>query len=333
MVINNQRVAVIIPCFKVSKSIKNVLMRIGSEVDSIYCINDSCPEGSGELLEKISNRDKRVTVLHHKRNKGVGAATISGYRAAIKDGMDILVKLDGDGQMDPELIPYIIQPILDGEADYVKGNRFYNLESIKSMPGLRIFGNAVLSFMSKLSTGYWNLFDPANGYTALHAEIGRELDHNRISRRYFFESDMLFHLSIIRAKVVEIPMESYYDGEISQLCELQSALTFPFFHARNFFKRLGYCYFLRGFSAASLSFIAGLILMLFGVSVGITAWINSFLTGIPATTGTVILAALPFAIGVQLFFSFAQFDIANTPSIAINHRIRQIRVLTPYKND
>src|SRR5690606_32001950 len=150
--------------------------------------------------------DPRVRVIRHASNLGVGGAVITGYQAAIADGMDILVKLDGDGQMDASLIPDFIEPIINGEADYTKGNRFFDLEELRSMPRIRLIGNAVLSFMTKFSSGYWNLFDPTNGFTALHADVARYLPLSKISKRYFFESDMLFRLNTLRAVVHDIPM-------------------------------------------------------------------------------------------------------------------------------
>jgi dolichol-phosphate mannosyltransferase len=321
------KIAVIIPCYKVTKKIEAVLKNIGPEVSRIYCINDGCPNGTGILLEELALKNQRLVVLHHEHNRGVGAATVSGYQAAIADDMNILVKIDGDGQMDPSFIPYFIQPIIDGDADYVKGNRFFKLASLVSMPKTRILGNAILTFMTKLSTGYWNLFDPTNGYTALHSGVACELEMNSLSERYFFESDILFRLSIVRANIIELPMDSYYDDEESHLSELNAALTFPFMHSWNFLKRLTYCYFLRNFSIASLSLILGLALMLFGFIFGLDSWITAVKSGIPATSGTVMLAALPFMLGLQMLFNFLNYDIANTPQTPIHKRLHLIRTL------
>jgi len=159
------RTAVVIPSYRVADHILGVIAAIGPEVDRIYVVDDRCPDGSGSLVEQGCD-DRRVTVIFHETNLGVGGAVMSGYRAAIADGMDIIVKIDGDGQMDPGLIGCFVRPIIDGEADYTKGNRFFDLEAVRAMPRVRLFGNALLSFMNKLSSGYWNLFDPTNGYTA-----------------------------------------------------------------------------------------------------------------------------------------------------------------------
>lgn len=165
---------------------------------------------------------------------------MTGYRAALKDGIDIIVKIDSDGQMDPALIIDFVGPIVDGEADYTKGNRFFELEKVKSMPRIRLIGNAILSFMCKLSSGYWNLFDPTNGFTAIHADVARRLPFNSISKRYFFESDILFRLNTLRAVVIDIPMEAEYGDEISNLKISRIVGEFLVKHSKNFIKRIFY---------------------------------------------------------------------------------------------
>jgi dolichol-phosphate mannosyltransferase len=175
---------------------------------------DCCPDGSGSFVES-NCRDERVVVLRNAKNQGVGAAVVRGYEAAIEDGIDVIVKIDGDGQMDPSLIPDFVAPITAGEADYTKGNRFFDLERVRGMPKVRLFGNAALSFMTKLSSGYWDIFDPTNGYTAIHRDVARHLPFRKISQRYFFETDMLFRLNTLRAVVVDIPMNAKYGDEVS----------------------------------------------------------------------------------------------------------------------
>ena len=244
------RIAVVIPCFRVTRHIANVILAMPGISWRIYVIDDACPDGSGKFVE-ANVTDSRVKVLYHLKNQGVGGAVMTGYQAAIADGADVIVKVDGDGQMDPSLIPLFIEPILSGEADYTKGNRFYDLEEIRAMPHGRLFGNAVLSLMTKLSSGYWNLFDPTNGYTAIHADVCKHLPFKKISQRYFFETDMLFRLNTLRAVVVDVPMDAKYGEEVSNLTISKIAGEFLFKHARNFFKRLFYNYYLRDLSLAS----------------------------------------------------------------------------------
>lgn len=244
-------IAVVIPCFKVAAHIEDLLASIGGEVQAIFVVDDCCPENSGRLVEARCT-DRRVRVIYHSENQGVGGAVLSGYRAAIAAGADVIIKLDGDGQMAPALVPAFVAPIIRGEADYAKGNRFFEIETVRQMPTVRLLGNTGLSFLTKLSSGYWNLFDPTNGYTAISARVAARLPMGKISKRYFFESDMLFRLNTMRAVVVDIPMFATYGEEHSNLKVSRELPRFFFSNLRNFGKRIFYNYFLRNFSFASL---------------------------------------------------------------------------------
>jgi dolichol-phosphate mannosyltransferase len=309
---SSHRVGVVIPSYRVTRHVLSVLSAIGPEVDRVYVVDDCCPDGSGDLV-KAKCTDPRVVVIRNEENLGVGGAVMNGYLAAVREGMDVIVKIDGDGQMDPTLIPSFVGPVLAGEADYTKGNRFYNLERITDMPAVRLFGNAVLSFMTKLSAGYWDLFDPTNGYTAIHADVARRLPIDKISRRYFFETDMLFRLNTLRAVVVDVPMDARYGDEVSNLRISRIAGEFLAKHARNFFKRLFYNYYLRDLSVASIELPLGILMLTFGSVFGAWHWVRSMYAGTAATAGTVMLSALPVLMGLQLILAFLAFDIASVP--------------------
>ena len=324
--IDKARIAVVIPSYKVNNHILQVLRAIPTMVSHIYVVDDACPTGSGHYVEKHTN-DTRITVIYLPENLGVGGAVMSGYRAALDEGSDIIVKLDGDGQMDPQLIPELIMPIVLGKADYTKGNRFHDLEGIKRMPAMRIFGNAILSLLNKLSSGYWNIFDPTNGFTAIHSSVCRRLQFNKISARYFFESDMLFRLNLLRAVVVDIPMEPRYGDEISNFKIFNVVGEFIYKHVRNFFKRIFYNYYLRDLSLASIQLLAGSALTLFGLIYGTQHWLISAQLGIPTPAGTVMLAAMPSLVGVQFILSFLGYDIASVPSVPIQ---RATAIRSPY---
>ena len=205
-------------------------------MDRIYVVDDACPEDSGAKVE-AGCRDPRVKVLRHAENQGVGGAVMTGYRQALADGADVIVKIDGDGQMAPALCRRFVAPILRGEADYTKGNRFYDLAKSHRMPTERIFGNAVLSLPDQ----------------ALRRLLGRVRPHQRLHRhpcrrtaaaparqgepRYFFETDMLFRLNTVRAVVVDVPMDALYAGREEQPPDPAVLPEFLVKHARNFVKR------------------------------------------------------------------------------------------------
>lgn len=315
------KIAVVIPSYKVKKHILGLINDIGSIVDTIYVIDDKCPEFSGQFVIE-NNQDKRVKVLFNTQNLGVGGAVMHGYEAALADGMDIVIKLDGDGQMDPSLIPKFVAPILAGDADYTKGNRFYNLDKIKAMPKIRLFGNAVLSFMTKISSGYWDLFDPTNGYTAIHTEIISHLPLDKISKRYFFESDVLFRLNTLRAVVIDIPMDAKYEDEESNLKISKIIGDFFFKHLRNSFKRIFYNYYLRDMSLASIELPLGGCFLLFGLITGAINWVEAITSGIPATSGTVMLSGLPIILGLQLILAFIGHDVNNIPKRPFHNRYK-----------
>jgi glycosyltransferase involved in cell wall biosynthesis len=313
-------IAVVIPCFRVHQQILGVLSSIGPECDAIYVIDDGCPEHSGALVE-AECRDPRVRVIHHDRNQGVGAATLTGYRAAIADGAELIVRLDGDGQMDPALIPRLVQPILDGEADYTKGNRFFDLEGIRPMPKIRLVGNSLLSFASKLSSGYWDIFDPNNGFTAIHAAVIRQIPMEKLSHGWFFESDILFRLGILRAVVRDVPMPARYGDESSSLVVWRVIGEFARKHLVNTAKRIIYNYYLRNFNIASIEIAMGLVFVFAGTWFGATRWAAGSQAGVPSTSGTVMLAALPVIVGVQFVLAFLNYDLQNIPKHVLHKRL------------
>jgi glycosyltransferase involved in cell wall biosynthesis len=326
------RIAVIIPSYRVARHVKTVIDSIGPEVSRIYCVDDACPDGSGDFIERTVS-DPRVSVLRHEVNQGVGGAVMTGYRAAIDDGMQVLVKIDGDGQMDPALLPRFIAPIIRGEADYTKGNRFWDLREIRQMPALRRIGNLGLSFMSKASTGYWDVFDPTNGYTAIHAEVASRLPFESISRRYFFETDMLFRLNTLRAVVVDIPMDARYADETSGLRVSRIVSEFLGKHLRNFGKRIVYNYFLRDLPAASLELLASVFLLLFGGLFGGWHWWQSAQAGTTTPVGTIMIATISLVSGLQFLLAFLNYDVANIPRRPLHPLIQSRHAAIAFQTD
>ena len=307
------KIAVAIPCYRVRKHILEVLETIPESVSRIYVIDDCCPEGSGDWVEEHS-RDSRVQVLRNPENRGVGGAVITGYRQAIEDQVDIVVKIDGDGQMDPRLIPIFTRQIRQGRADYCKGNRFYRLASLRGMPPVRLIGNGLLSFLTKLSSGYWNLMDPTNGYTAIHVSVLRELPLEKIEARYFFETDMLFRLNTVRAVMRDVPMDAVYADEESSLNVRKVLPEFARKHLSRVVRRYFYNYWLRDFNMGTLYSLLGSLALGAGALFGLSQWAQSSIQHVPATSGTVMLAALPIIIGAQLLIGYLHYDISNVPT-------------------
>jgi glycosyltransferase involved in cell wall biosynthesis len=307
-------IVVVIPCYKVSKQILKVISGIPSQISNIILVDDQCPEKTGEFVSK-NITDPRVAILTNSENLGVGGATKAGYLQAIKYQADIIVKLDGDGQMNPYDIPKLIKGITEEKYNYTKGNRFFTIKNVKQMPLMRKIGNIVLSFMSKLSTGYYEIFDPNNGFTAIDADYLSQLPLDEIDNRYFFESDMLYHLNLLGAKVLDISLPAIYNDEHSSLNIWQSMIIFPRKHLINFVKRIIYTYYLRDFNIASVQLLTGVIFFWWGSILGLTTWLHNINNEVPSATGTIMLVGILVITGVQLLLSFLNFDMRSQKRI------------------
>lgn len=303
------KIAVAIPCFRVKAHIVDLIASIGPEVSNIYVIDDDCPDQTGFYVDEMVT-DPRVRVLHNDENLGVGGAVLRGFQAAQQDGCSVAVKIDGDGQMDPKLIMKFVNPILKGNADYTKGNRFYSTETLGKMPKGRILGNAILSFVTKFSTGYWQNFDPTNGFLAIDLRMLAAIPVDKVHKRYFFESDMLFRCYLARAKVVDIPMRAIYEDEVSNLHFSKEVFPFMVGNLTNFLKRLGYNYFVRDFNIGSIELLFGLLLLGMGL---IHGGINYFDSSVDSA-GVVMITGLLILTGIQLLLSFLNFDMQQVPN-------------------
>lgn len=313
------KLAIVIPCFRAADTLGWVLDRIGSEADTVYLVDDACPQGS--VTKVMAGRsDPRLRPLFLPENQGVGGAVKAGYRAAMQDGHDIVVKLDSDGQMDPRLVPGLISPIVNGHADYAKGNRFFSLEDAAQMPVVRFIGNFFLSFISKLSSGYWNVFDPTNGFTAIHKNALALLSLDKIDDRYFFESDMLFRLNTVEAVVMDVPMKARYADEESGLKPGRELFRFSAKHAVRLFKRVSYRYFLRGMSAGSVFLLTAIVMAIFSAAYSFYFIGQSAITGIPSSPGQVMLGGISFLIAVQSAVAFLVIDVNFEPRTPLQRR-------------
>lgn len=308
---NDLTIAVVIPCYKVSKHIKQVISTIPDWVDHIITIDDACPENTALLIESMNL--PRLTVMVHPENRGVGAAVISGYQEALNLNCDIIVKMDGDGQMDGHYIETLINPLLEGKAQYTKGNRFHDFSKLRNMPKMRLFGNSVLSFIIKFTSGYWQLMDPTNGFTAIHQSALRVLNLQKIASRYFFETDMLVNLYINGFIVKDISIPAIYNDEKSNLLISKSLVDFPPKIIHRLLRRLFYRYYIFDFNMASIYFALSIPMITFGTLFGSYHWIMGSFENTESSAGTVMLAAMPFILGVQLLLQAIQIDINNCP--------------------
>jgi glycosyltransferase involved in cell wall biosynthesis len=308
------KIHVVIPAYRVERHIVALIGRIGPEIEKIWVVDDACPNSSGDLVKK-QVKDKRVSVLMNPENLGVGGTVVAGYKAALEAGAEVVVKLDGDGQMHPEDIATLVRPIELGEADYAKGNRFDSLDDLYLMPRIRIFGNAVLSLWSKLSSGYWGVTDPTNGFTAIHRAALAKIGLDKLSKRYFFESDMLFRLNIAGAVVEDVALPARYGDEKSNLKIRKVLVEFPLKYTRNLLKRIFYRYYLREWSIASFELPLGLGLGIFGAWFGLNSFFAAAEAGRATTAGQATIASLAIILGVQLMLSFLAYDIQSEPRI------------------
>lgn len=307
------RVAVVIPCYRVTRHIAAVLAAIPATAADIVVVDDACPDGSGDIAEARAADDPRIHVVRHAANRGVGAAMVTGYRKALDLGADVVVKMDGDGQMDPTQFDRVVEPLAAARVDYAKGNRFQHLAALKAMPPLRLFGNSVLSFLVKAASGQWSVMDPTNGYTAIHRRAIEDVDLDRLSERYFFECDMLIALGIAGHAVEDVAMPARYGDEVSSLSIRRVVRDFPPLLLGRFLRRVALRYFLADFNIGSLYIVAGTLLLAVGAGFGTVEWIASVESGVPRSAGTVMLAGMPIILGTQLLLQAIAFDIGNAP--------------------
>lgn len=306
------RIAAVVPAYREEKMIGTVISTMPDFVDHIVIVDDCSPDNTSGVVE--SYRDPRVTLIRHEVNQGVGGAIITGHRAAMELGSDINVIMAGDAQMDPQFLPALLDRVSVDGYGFAKANRFFSAESFSGMPAYRVFGNIVLSFMTKLASGYWHLFDPQNGYTAVRTSVLRRVPLDRVARRYSFENDLLIHLNILQVPAIDVPIPAVYGDEVSSIKlrrvvpELLSMLT------KGFWRRIWYRYVLWSFSPIALLLGLGLVLALAGL--GVAIWVCfQIAASVVATAATVMLAALPLMIGTQMLISALQLDIQASPQV------------------
>jgi glycosyltransferase involved in cell wall biosynthesis len=275
-------------------------------VDHIIVVDDASTDATSMAATAVN--DERLEVHRLPDNLGVGGAIMFGHERALDVGADISVVMAGDAQMDPTYLPDLLDPIVSGQAQFTKANRFYAVGSFDGMPRHRVFGNIVLSFLTKASSGYWNLFDPQNGYTAIHRAALERIPRTRIAQRYEFENDLLINLNIARISARDVPIPALYGQEVSgmRLSSVGPRLLRMLW--RGFWHRMWWKYVVQSFSPVALLLFGGITALLFGAAVSTFVVVNTL--GPPiASPGTVLLAVAPLFAGMHLLITAMFLDI------------------------
>jgi glycosyltransferase involved in cell wall biosynthesis len=313
-VLERVRVGVVVPAFQAAPSVDAVIAGIPPEVRDVFVVDDGSTDGTGERV--ASRSDPRVRLLSHDGNRGVGGAMKTGYAAALAAGCDVVVKMDADGQMDPAFLSDLVRPLVTGEAGYAKGNRLWSLEASRDMPRRRLFGNLMLSMATKAVSGYWNVLDPTNGYTAIRADLLRRLDWRYIQDRYFFETSMLVELHLLRAPVRDVLMPARYGGAPSSLRLGPAVPEFGLRLLRALGRRLALEYVLLDVRPGTVLAALGLPLALFGAGFGAYHWYLGEVRDTSSLPGTVMVAAGPFILGVQFLLHALLLDVQEVRNFA-----------------
>ena len=306
-------ISVVIPCYNVANHIEEVIKQLPAEVSWIIAVNDCSKDDTEKILLCLKNSNSKIVFINHEVNQGVGGAMLTGFKKSLELNSEITIKMDGDNQMDSSLIPKLIKPIIENKADYTKGNRFRDFKALKKMPAIRRIGNLGLSFMIKVASGYWNIFDPNNGFIAISNEMLKTINFSKIHKRYFFESSMLIELYHADAVIQEIPMKARYGNEVSHLSLTRTLFGFPPKLLKAFIRRIFLKYFMFDFNIASVYILFGLPFFLLGSVYGIINFVKYAKENVLAPTGTVVIPTLLIILGFQLLLSAVNYDITNYP--------------------
>jgi glycosyltransferase involved in cell wall biosynthesis len=304
------RIAAVVPAYNEAKLIGTTISTMPDFVDIIVVVNDCSTDETSQRALEVG--DPRVVLVEHTVNTGVGGAILDGHAKALELGSDVNVVMAGDAQMDPEYLPALLSPICSQGYEFTKANRFFSRSSYSAMPTMRMLGSVGLSFATKVASGYWNLFDPQNGYTAVHRTALRRLDLNQIRRGYEFENDLLIWLNIANARARDIPIPARYGDEVSTMKISKVAPTIAGLLLRGFWRRMMLKHVLASFSPVAALFFSGLALITFGLAVGV--WVLVETLGPPAaSTGSVLLSVGPLLTGIHMLIAAWTLDIQSTP--------------------
>jgi glycosyltransferase involved in cell wall biosynthesis len=305
--LDGKRVAVVVPAYEEERLVTETLRGVPDLVDRIYVVDDASGDGTAE--QALALGDPRVEVLRHAQNRGVGAAIVTGYRRALEERIDVTCVMAADNQMDPSELRGLVEPVARGEVDYAKANRLFSGEAWTIIPHARFLGNAVLSLLTKVASGYWHVADSQAGYTAISLDALRRLALDRIYPRYGFPNDMLVHLNVQNARVRDVPSRPVYDvGERSGI-RLRSVIPrISWLLFKGFWWRMGQKYVIRDFHPLVFFYFFGLLMTLAGLALG-TLEVVLRILGNDITPATIVLVAVLFIAGLQLTLFAMWFDM------------------------
>jgi glycosyltransferase involved in cell wall biosynthesis len=308
-----KRVGVVVPAYDEEELIGATLDGIPPLVDRIIVVNDGSSDGTAEAA--LATGDGRVEVISHEQRCGVGAATVTGYRRALADGIDVVVVMNGDNQMDPEDLPKLVAPVARGELDYAKANRLATGQAWQLIPKTRFFGNAILSMLTKVASGYWHVADSQSGYTVVSREMLELLDLDHIYTNYGFPNDMLVHLNVWNARVRDFPSRPIYGvGERSNMRYRHVVPRIAWLLVRGFFWRLWEKYVKRDFHPLVFFYVMGFIATVAGVLLGLVV-VGYRIAGYSIPIATVVLVALLVISGLQFTLFAMWFDMESNKDL------------------
>ncbi len=311
--LEGKSLAVVVPAYDEEQLVATTIRGIPDFVDKIIVVDDASRDGTADAARAAG--DARVDVVTHERNAGVGAAIVTGYRRAVADGADVVCVMAADNQMDPDDLEGIALPVVRGEVEYAKANRLVSGQAWQVIPRSRYLGNAMLSFLTKIASGYWHVADSQSGYTAASREILDQLDLERIYPRYGFPNDMLVHLNVWNARVRDVTARPVYNvGEKSGIKIRKVVPRISWLLLKGFFWRMREKYVIRDFHPLVFFYVLGFLMTMLGLALGIVEVVLRFM-GNEVSVGTVVLVALLLIFGSQFTLFAMWFDMESNKDL------------------
>jgi glycosyltransferase involved in cell wall biosynthesis len=311
--LEGKRVAVVIPAYNEENLIAATVSGLPDFVDRVYIVDDCSRDATVQRAREVA--DPRLEVIEHEHNQGVGGAIVTGYHRAIAERLDVTCVMAADNQMDPEDLEHLAAPVARGEVDYAKANRLFTGQAWELIPRYRYLGNAVLSLLTKIASGYWHVADSQSGYTAIGLETLERLDLDRVYRRYGFPNDMLVHLNVWNARVRDFPSRPIYGvGERSGIRLRNVVPRISWLLVKGFFWRMREKYVIRDFHPLVFFYILGFLMTAIGLGLGIAETILRIL-GNQLTAATIVLVALLLVSGTQFTLFAMWFDMESNKDL------------------